>query len=104
MAAPDTVNRAEEHAARSSRFAVSVVRMCRRLPREDAARVFGRQLLRSATGTAANFRAAVRARSPREFAARIGVALEEVDESAFWRKSGWSPLRRSRRFETRLTS
>jgi four helix bundle protein len=44
----------------------------------------GRQLIRSSTGTAANYRAACRARSRREFAARIGVALEESDESAFW--------------------
>jgi len=42
------------------------------------------QLIRSATGTAANYRAACRSRSDAEFIARIGVALEEADESALW--------------------
>jgi four helix bundle protein len=41
-------------------------------------------LSRAATGVAANYRAVCRARSDAEFAARIGVVLEEADESAFW--------------------
>jgi len=41
-------------------------------------------LSRAATGVAANYRAACRSRSDAEFAARIGIVLEEADESAFW--------------------
>jgi four helix bundle protein len=44
----------------------------------------GRQLLRSGTGVAANYRSACRARSRAEFVARLSVALEESDESALW--------------------
>ncbi len=40
--------------------------------------------MRSATSVAANYRAACRARSGAEFAAKIGIALEEADESQFW--------------------
>ena len=36
------------------------------------------------TSAAANYRAACRSRSDAEFIARIGVALEEADESALW--------------------
>jgi four helix bundle protein len=43
-----------------------------------------RQLIRSATSAAANYRAACRARSRREFAARLGVVIEETDETLFW--------------------
>ena len=43
-----------------------------------------RQLVRSATGVGANYRATCRSRSKAEFIARIAVALEEADESAFW--------------------
>jgi four helix bundle protein len=50
----------------------------------DEASDIGRQLSRSATGVAANYRAACRSRSDIEFIARIGVVLEEADESAFW--------------------
>lgn len=42
------------------------------------------QLTRAASSTAANYRAATRARSHAEFTAKIGLALEEADEAAFW--------------------
>jgi len=42
------------------------------------------QLLRAATGVAANHRAASRSRSRREFVAKIGVVIEETDESELW--------------------
>ena len=41
-------------------------------------------MLRSATSVAANYRAACRARSHREFVAKISVVLEEADETEFW--------------------
>jgi four helix bundle protein len=44
----------------------------------------GKQLLRCGTSVAANYRAACRARSKAEFVAKIGVVLEEVDESVLW--------------------
>jgi four helix bundle protein len=40
--------------------------------------------LRSATSVAANYRAACRARSHAEFVAKIGVVVEEIDETVFW--------------------
>ena len=44
----------------------------------------GRQLLRSGTSVGANYRAAGRARSRAEFIAKIGVVVEEADETVFW--------------------
>jgi four helix bundle protein len=44
----------------------------------------GKQLLRCGTSVAANYRASCRARSRAEFAARIGIVVEEADESGFW--------------------
>ena len=44
----------------------------------------GRQLLRAGTGAAANYRAVCRARSKAEFIAKIGVVVEESDETVFW--------------------
>ncbi len=69
---------------RTKAFALAVIRFCRTLPNTEDARVIRRHLLRSATSVAANYRAAGRARSRREFAAKIGVVLEEADESEFW--------------------
>jgi four helix bundle protein len=42
------------------------------------------QLCDAATSVAANYRAACRARSKSEFAAKVGLVLEEADESLFW--------------------
>lgn len=74
----------EELKARTKRFALDVVTLTRCMPENDANRALGRQLLRSATSVGANYRTACRARSRAEFVARIGVVLEEADESAFW--------------------
>ena len=80
-----TVNpKADELKARTKRFALDVIGFIRSLPRVPAADIVGRQLLKSATGVAANYRSACRSRSHAEFAARIGVVLEEADESEFW--------------------
>jgi four helix bundle protein len=76
--------KADELKARTKRFALDVLSFRRTLPAHDDAADIGRQLSRAATGVAANYRAACRSRSDDEFAARIGVVLEEADESAFW--------------------
>jgi four helix bundle protein len=76
--------RAAQLKGRSRQFALGVLRVVRRFPRTFDGYIVAKQLVRAATGTAANYRAACRARSPEEFAARIGVAAEEADESEFW--------------------
>jgi four helix bundle protein len=78
------LDRAKELQDRTKRFALRVVRMFRSLPRADEARIMGKQVLRSATSMAANYRAACRARSKAEFVAKIGVVVEEADETVFW--------------------
>jgi four helix bundle protein len=47
-------------------------------------RIIAEQLVRSATSTAANYRAARRARSRAEFSSKMCIVLEEADESKFW--------------------
>ncbi len=54
------------------------------LPREPAAQVMGKQVLRSATSVAANFREASRARSENEFIAKLGTVEQELDETLLW--------------------
>ena len=75
---------AEDLKTRTKQFALDVIRFVRTLASTDEARSIGRQLLRSGPGVASNYRSACRARSRAEFVARIGVALEEADESALW--------------------
>lgn len=69
---------------RTKRFAVEIMRLFRALPRTEEARVIGNQLLRSGTSVAANYRAVCRARSKAEFIAKLGIVVEEADETVFW--------------------
>ena len=69
---------------RTKAFALAIVRLVDDLARSPATDVIGRQLLRAATSVAANYRSARRARSRKEFLAKLGIVEEEADESAFW--------------------
>jgi four helix bundle protein len=74
----------EELKARTKALAVRVIRLVDALPRGLAAQVLGRQLLRSATSVGANYRAACRAQSRAEFAAKVSIVVEEADETVYW--------------------
>ncbi len=81
--------RAEAMKARTKKFALDVLAVvddCN-LSRPGDLRICT-QLCEAATSVAANYRAACRGRSRREFAAKIGVVLEEADESQFWLERG----------------
>ena len=75
---------ADELKSRTQDFALRVIRLTGALPRTDAARVVGRQMLRSGTSVGANYRAACRARSKPDFVSKMGIVLEEADETAYW--------------------
>jgi four helix bundle protein len=69
---------------RTKNFALVVIRLCRTAPANQEARIITRQLLRSATSVAANYRAVCRARSRADFVSKMGIVLEEADETLFW--------------------
>nr|WP_256488458.1 four helix bundle protein [Pontibacter sp. HSC-36F09] len=65
-------------------LALDVIKFSKQLPKTEEATIMKRQLLRSATSVAANYRAACRARSSAEFYAKLCIVVEEADESLFW--------------------
>ena len=69
---------------RTKQLALVVIRLCRELPQGPEARIISRQLLRSATSVAANYRSVCRARSTADFTSKLGLVLEEADETLFW--------------------
>jgi four helix bundle protein len=69
---------------RTKRFALDVILYSRKLPRSDEFTIIKRQLIRSATSTASNYRAAQRAKSKADFISKLGTTEEEADESLFW--------------------
>jgi len=69
---------------RAERFAVRALMFVRTLLRETAVDGVARQLARSAPGVSSNYRSARRARSRAEFIARLGIVVDEADESEHW--------------------
>jgi four helix bundle protein len=69
---------------RTKRFAVTVIRFYRKLPRTEEGRVIGRQLLRAGTAVGAAYRAVCRCKSDPDFIAKLGTCIEEADESGYW--------------------
>jgi four helix bundle protein len=74
----------EEIKTRTKTAALSVIRLFQQLPKTKEARILGRQLMRSATSVAANYRAVCRARSPQEQYAKLCICVEEADETLLW--------------------
>jgi four helix bundle protein len=69
---------------RTKEFAVRIIRLTEALPNNTVGRTLGNQIVRSGTSVGANYRAAERARSQAEFVAKIGIAIEEADETIYW--------------------
>ena len=74
----------EQMRTRCKVFACRVIKFYDALEKTDATRIIGKQLLRSATSVAANYRAACRGRSQAEFYSKICIVTEEADETQFW--------------------
>ncbi|MEM9186526.1 MAG: four helix bundle protein [Planctomycetota bacterium] len=69
---------------RTKSFAVRIVKLYAALPKETAAQVIGKQLLRSGTSVGAHYREAQRSRSPAEFISKTEVGLQELEETDYW--------------------
>lgn len=69
---------------RTKQFALRVMTLVGALPENSVGRPIGNQLIRSGTAIGANYRAACRGRSKAEFVAKLGVVVEEADESGYW--------------------
>jgi four helix bundle protein len=72
---------------RARDFLVRVCEFCRLLPKSDAARRIVPQLIDSAGSASSNYNGACRARSKKEFAAKIGICVEEASEALEWLQS-----------------
>jgi len=74
----------EELKERTKQMALRVIRLVMSLPKNNVSYVLGRQLVRSATSVAANYRAVCKARSKADFISKLGIVEEEIDETELW--------------------
>jgi four helix bundle protein len=65
-------------------FAVDVISFCNSLKSDRASSVVSYQIIKSATSTGANYRAACKARSKKEFFSKLCIVVEEIDETKYW--------------------
>ena len=75
---------AEELRIRTKQFALRVIRLVEALPNTRISNIIGNQLLRSGTSVGVNYRAACRGHSRPDFVSKVGIAIEEADESLYW--------------------
>ena len=69
---------------RTKGFAISVIKLESGLPKNYSSQIIYRQIVRSATSSAANYRAACRSKSRRDFVNKLKIVEEELDETNFW--------------------
>jgi len=74
----------EDLRSRTKQFALPIIKMYSSLPQNQVSQVLGKQVLRSGTSIGAHYREANRARSDAEFLSKVRLALQELDETAYW--------------------
>lgn len=75
---------AEVFKKRTKEYAVDIIKLCRELPENRETDIIGHQLIRCSSSVASNYRAACRARSAKEFYAKLCIVVEEADECVLW--------------------
>jgi four helix bundle protein len=69
---------------RTMRFAIRILNMSASLPKEYVCTVLSHQIVRSASSAGANYRAACRSKSRRDFVNKLKIVEEELDETNYW--------------------
>jgi len=74
----------DELKIRTKKFSLMIIDLVEKLPNTISSRAISNQIVRSGTSVGANYRAVCRARSDREFIAKMTIVIEEADETLFW--------------------
>ena len=74
----------DELKQRTFDFSLRVLRLAESLPKTLGAKTIANQIVRSGTSVGANYRAAQRAKSTRDFISKMGTVEEECDETIYW--------------------
>jgi len=69
---------------RTKDFAHRCIKLALALQKTDLGNHLRRQLIKSSSSVAANYRAACVAQSKSDFVSKLSIVIEEVDESCFW--------------------
>ncbi len=94
----------DELKQRTKSFALRIVKLYQSLPKTTEAQLIGKQIFRSGTSVAANYRAACRARSNSEYFSKISIVIEEAMKLCFgWKCYGKQILSNMNYWKTSIT-
>lgn len=74
----------EELKERFRRFSIRIIKMVNAMPNTIAGNAIAKQIVRSGTSPAANYRAACIAKSTKDFVNKLKMVEEEIDETSHW--------------------
>jgi len=83
----DKNNKEKDLKKRTKTFAIRVIKLVKFINQNGPVEgkiIANSQLLRSGTGVAANYRAACRCKSRKDFISKMGTVIEESDETQLW--------------------
>jgi len=69
---------------KSYNFALEIIRLVKKLPRDIAGFELGKQLIRSGTSIGANVEEAIGASSRKDFIHKMNISKKEARESRYW--------------------
>jgi len=74
----------EEMRNRTKKFALRIIKLASKLPKDRVGDVIGRQILKSGTSVGANYAEAIRSSSKRQFIFIVEIASREAGETLYW--------------------
>ena len=74
----------EDLKERFRQFSLRIIRMVDAMPRTISSLAIAKQIVRSGTSPAANYRAACIAKSEKDFVNKLKIVEEEIDETTHW--------------------
>jgi len=84
MANSDQIKFRNEMKIRLRTFVLKLLKVTEKIPYSQESKIIKNQLIRSGSSVYANYRAACRARSKNEFFSKLGIVVEEADETKMW--------------------
>ncbi len=74
----------EELKERFRKFSINIIKLVNKMPNNIAGNAIAKQIVRSGTSPAANYRAACLAKSNKDFLNKLKMVEEEIDETSHW--------------------
>ena len=74
----------DELKERFRKFSIKIIKLVNAMPNNIAGNAIAKQIVRSGTSPAANYRAACLAKSNKDFLNKLKMVEEEIDETSHW--------------------